>query len=416
MEKLITESFEETGVTSKEKLWTLNFFLLWQGQMVSTFGSSIYSIILGFWVLDKTGSTAVMGSMMAISILPRVFLSPIAGTYVDRQNKKWIIVVTDLINGCAMTLLGIAALLGFAEVWMVVSVGAINGICDSFFGPALGAVKPFILSKDNLIKGNSALSMSYKGISIIGTSIAGLLYITFGAPILFLTNGLSYLFSSLSEMFIKIPSIISENHDKNFWNDLINGMSYVKEFTGLKYLFISIAILNFFASMSMVLLLPFFNSQSYLGADLYGIAMGFSTVGLLLGYFLLSIMDMKKIKKSHFFSVSGIVSAICLILLPFIKNYLVIVFLLSLNGMTVAFSRSMLEATMQSVVSKSMLGRVYGFKRTISQSLVPIAMATGGILAEFVPIGIIISIASTVILIMFIKLSFTKKATDLIDF
>lgn len=413
--EVIRKSVKGLEVSQKQKLWTLNFFLLWQGQLVSTFGSSIYSIILGFWVLSKTGSTAIMGSMMAISILPRVFLSPIAGTYVDRHNKKWIIVITDLINGFSMTLVGIAAILGFAEVWMVVTVGVINGLCGSFFGPAIGAVKPCIINKENLIKGNSALSMSDRGISIIGTSIAGFLYVTIGAPVLFLANGLSYLFSATSELFIKIPPIRRKNIEVNFWTDLKSGVNYVKNFTGLKYLFVSIAILNFFASMSMVLLLPYFNSQSYLGANLYGIAIGFSTAGLLLGYFFLSIMDINKIKKSLFFSVSGIISAICLILIPFIKSYTIIVFLLSINGMTVAFSRSMLEATMQTVVKKSMFGRVYGFKRTISLSLVPIAMVVGGIIAEFIPIGIIISVASTVILIMFIILSFTKKATELID-
>lgn len=64
-EKVIIESVEEVEIASKQKLWTLNFFLLWQGQLVSTFGSSIYSIILGFWVLKETGSTAVMGGEIA---------------------------------------------------------------------------------------------------------------------------------------------------------------------------------------------------------------------------------------------------------------------------------------------------------------------------------------------------------------
>ena len=141
-QQVIIESVKGLEIRRKQKLWTLNFFLLWQGQLLSTFGSSIYSIILGFWVLAKTGLTA----MMAILILPRVILSPIAGRYVDRHNKKWIIVVTDLINGLAMTLVGIVAILSFAEIWMVVTVGIINGLCGSC------AVKPCMINMENLAK------------------------------------------------------------------------------------------------------------------------------------------------------------------------------------------------------------------------------------------------------------------------
>ena len=102
----------------KSKLWNLNFFLLWQGQLVSMFGDSVYSIALGFWILQVTGSTAIMGVLMGASVLPRIFLSPIGGTFVDRHNRKKIIIVTDLIRGVVITFVGIAALLGFIEVWI----------------------------------------------------------------------------------------------------------------------------------------------------------------------------------------------------------------------------------------------------------------------------------------------------------
>ncbi|MGH4122818.1 MAG: hypothetical protein ACREV6_07805 [Clostridium sp.] len=73
---------------SENKLLNLNFFLLWQGQLVSEIGDTVYGVALGFWILAFTGSTTLMGLLSAATVLPRIFLSPIAGTVVDRHSKS----------------------------------------------------------------------------------------------------------------------------------------------------------------------------------------------------------------------------------------------------------------------------------------------------------------------------------------
>lgn len=122
---------------SKNKLWNKNFFLLWQGQMVSVLGDVIYIIALDFWILDMTGSTALMGLLSAITMLPRIVFGPFVGVFVDRWDSKKIIILTDFIRGIAVTFIGIAALIGFIEVWMVFLVGIVSGICSAFFNPTI---------------------------------------------------------------------------------------------------------------------------------------------------------------------------------------------------------------------------------------------------------------------------------------
>ena len=72
----------------KERLWTPSFLVLWQSQLVSTIGDAIYTIALGFWILDVTGSTALMGALMAASMLPGILVAPFAGVLIDRSNKS----------------------------------------------------------------------------------------------------------------------------------------------------------------------------------------------------------------------------------------------------------------------------------------------------------------------------------------
>jgi len=102
----------------------------------------VYEIALGFWILAVTGSTALMGSLMAASSLPRILVSPFAGVIVDRGDRRWILTLMDLIRGLAVILVAWAAFAGRIQVWMVFAAGVILGTCGAFFSPAVGSATP----------------------------------------------------------------------------------------------------------------------------------------------------------------------------------------------------------------------------------------------------------------------------------
>lgn len=106
----------ETLKNLETKLWNKNFFLLWQGQMVSVLGDVFYLMALNFWMLEITGSTALMGMLSAVTMLPKIILGPFAGVFVDRWDRKKLIVLTDLIRGVIVTFVGIAGVMGFIQV------------------------------------------------------------------------------------------------------------------------------------------------------------------------------------------------------------------------------------------------------------------------------------------------------------
>jgi DHA3 family macrolide efflux protein-like MFS transporter len=121
------EEIVQNKALKKETLWNLNFLLLWQGQFVSGIGDMVYEIALGFWVLATTGSTLIMSALMAATMLPRVIISPFAGAVVDKSNRKRLLIMMDLIRGCFVVLVGIAALTGVIKVWMVFIAGITIG-------------------------------------------------------------------------------------------------------------------------------------------------------------------------------------------------------------------------------------------------------------------------------------------------
>ena len=72
------------------KLWNKDFILLLQGNAVSTIGDLMYSVAIGYWVYEQTGSSGLMGIMSAISMFVTMFLSPFSGSIVDKCNRKWV--------------------------------------------------------------------------------------------------------------------------------------------------------------------------------------------------------------------------------------------------------------------------------------------------------------------------------------
>lgn len=169
-----------------ERLWTPSFLLLWQGQLVSIFGDVVYSIALGFWILAETGSTVLMGSLLAASMLPRILVSPVAGVVVDRFDRRWLMIGMDAIRGAAVVAVGIAAFAGLLQVWMVFAAGIIIGLCGAFFFPAVSSVIPDITARSKVVQANSVFSMLQSGGNIVGNSAGGVLFKVLGAPILFL--------------------------------------------------------------------------------------------------------------------------------------------------------------------------------------------------------------------------------------
>jgi len=185
---------------AKPKLWNMNFFLLWQGQFVSAMGDVAYSIALGFWVLSKTGSTALMGTLMAASSLPRMLISPFAGVVVDRSDRKWLLVAMDVIRGVFVVFVGVGSYLGFIQVWMVFVAGVVIGACGAFFNPAVSSVIPDIVDARRIVQANSVFSIVQTASGIVGSSAGGILFKLLGASFMFL---LLFLMVNVSSILIR---------------------------------------------------------------------------------------------------------------------------------------------------------------------------------------------------------------------
>ena len=368
------------------RLWNKNFFLLWQGQLVSMLGDILYMIALDFWILDITGSTGLMGLLSALTMLPRIVLGPFAGVFVDKWNRRNIIVLTDFIRGIVITFVGIAGIFGFIQVWMVFIVGIISGLCSAFFGPAVNSIKPELVHESKFVKANSVTSLATSGMDMIGSAIGGVIYVAIGAPYMFLANGISYLISAFTEIFITEPKREKKAEKITFVEDFKEGFRFLWNFKTLRNLFLLASLLNLFVNAAFILILPYFKSMPFLGPEKYGLFMASIPMGMLVGSALLSIISIKKNQKFKIYKFGAL---ICLGLLPFVvivENFYVMIPIAFISFLFNVIFNTIFNSAIMLVVPSDKRGKIGALMNTISGGLQPIGTLVGGILGEFMPI------------------------------
>ncbi len=400
----------------RERLWNVNFLLLWQGQFVSSLGDTAYSIALGFWILAVTGSTALMGTLMATTALTRVVVSPFAGVLVDRSARKWVLVAADAARGVIIVAVAAAAFAAVLDVWMVFAAGVVLGLCGAFFGPAVGSSLPDIVPKAKLVKANSLFHLIYTASGIPGFSVGGFLYALLGAPLLFLVNGLSYLFSAVTELFIKIPPIQHEKKEFQFLDDTKAGLSFTWRVRPLRYMLLIFSVLNFFASMGIMLILPLFERTESLGPARYGVVLAGLTGGMFAGYLLSSVIHIKPNRRFAVFYAGALVEGAALVLFPVFLNFPLMLALGILFGLLNAVINALVMAVLQMTTPQNMRGKVFGLLGTLAGGLTPLAMALGGVLAEFISIRLLISASFILTFFSFVPLAFSPAIRRYVNF
>jgi MFS family permease len=184
-----------------------SFSALWAGQLISLFGDRIHTIALAAVVLMLTNSVFASALVFVAATLPNLFLSPVAGTLVDRWDHKEVLVVSDLLRAALVLLVPIAAVTNIVLVYPLVFLITTVSI---FFRPARVAILPQIVHEDELLSANSALWVGETMADIIGWPLAGLFVVSLGSaiPVAFWLDAATYVASAvlLSAIVVRAPA------------------------------------------------------------------------------------------------------------------------------------------------------------------------------------------------------------------
>jgi len=430
------------GTPGLHRLWNRSFVLLWQGQLVSELGNVAFNSALSFWILAVTGSPAKMGLVLAVFAIPSLLVTPFAGVYVDRANRRSIIVVTDLVRGVVMTAMALLILFKVFPFWLIFPIGLIVGTCGSFFNPALNSAIPDIVPPHQLIRANSLRSLTSNFVNMVGNALGGIVYSLIGAPLLFLFDGISFLVSSGTELFVKIPKVRRTEHKARltYFEDLKDGFRFMFRFKGLRFILIEAVALNFFLTVGSILLTPFFMRMSAdghaaadwailqqtapeilsrisgTGAMLFGFAAGSFVLGNLIGAGVTAIAPIRPRQRAFVVALTGLVGCLCMVAVGRMQTYIPILFLMGAAGICVAIALTLLNTVLQTSVPQDMRGKTFGLLAAALGASSPLAMAAGGVVGEFTGAGNTISFAFVLALLISLPLAFAKNVHEMINF
>lgn len=389
--------------------------MLWQGQLVSSLGDALYAITLNLFVLELTGSTAIMGTVMALVMIPRIIIGPFIGVFIDRYDRKKIIVMSDVISGVSIGIVALAVYFDFANVTLIILVELITAICASFLRPTIESSMADIVPKDNLTKANSKYQMATTGAEILGQTMGGFLLTAIGSAWMFFVNACSFLFSAMTETFIEIPKHKKKETQATFFEDFKYGLHYILSCSGLMRLIVMSAIFNFLFGVIRVSIIPWFTKTAGLGIIKYGFLNAVISAGMILGMMVMSFFTIKKKYNYRFYIVSLFLFIVCIATGAFFHNFYIIA-IFYFAGFVFQFVFNIIMGT--SLMAKTPdenRGKVITTKTTLVLIASPIGNLVGGVVCEYFTPAYVIVFSACVAAVCVLLIAVNKNVRNYLN-
>jgi len=269
--------------------WKFPFFTIWSGQALSFLGSAIGRFALIWWLTDLTGSAVVLTTATLVAILPQVFLGPFAGAYVDRWNRRIVMIVADSLIALVSLILAYLFWSDQMQIWHVYVVVFLRAIGSAFHGPAMSTSTSLMVPEKQLSR-VAGLNQTLRGFLMMSGPPLGALIISF-MPLhyVMLLDLATALPAILPLLFIMIPQPERSKkiEETSIWADVKEGMGYIRAWRGLFLLLIMAAIGNFVYN-PIISLLPLYVKEYFGGgAAQLGWLQSFQGIGIVLGGLLL---------------------------------------------------------------------------------------------------------------------------------
>jgi len=400
-----------------------NFLLLMLGKAVSMLGSNMQQFALSLYVLAVTGSATIFASMMSISILPRLILSPVAGVFGDWFDRKKSIVALDFISGlliCAYALYySISGELSLVSIYVLV---ILLEVIEVFFSSAMAAAVPSIVEKDELFQANSVKSVITSFCSIAAPILASLLCGLVGLHIILVICGISFILSALSELTIEIPATHKKPKKINiaaFKTDLVEGIKIIKAHKMIMNIIGIGMIINFCLSPLFSVGLIFIIREILKGSELqYGLFSTILALAMVISPITLGHIAQKIKVGKLFVYVFALTAALIGLLASASSNlfiglfttntvpFIVITFISFLIGMIVTLVNITVGTLFGTVVPKEFMGRTGAVLNLGLTVAMPLGQMISGIGLDLLPASYIVASAAG---IMFLAIFIYRK-------
>lgn len=393
----MAEQFEQESTLSLESTIKKNIALYFAGALVSNLGTFMYNFAIGLYVLTLTGSGQTFAISILFGMIPRVILAPFAGVLADKINRKKMTVIMDILSGLLLISLYFVTRVTTLSLSMIYISSALLTVFNTFFGISIGASIPNLVDEKRLIKVNSMRAMIDSIASIAGPLLGGVVYGLIGIKYFLLLNGLSFICSGISEVFINFNihghTVDDKTKAQSFGDTLKEGFDYLKQHELIVGLLKYLLFINFVSS-SISIVLPYMTVEVLKATpSQYGlIQMGFPS-GIMLMSLLYTFFSKKEEKIFRKTAKNIVQFGLALLLLGLPSNpllsglsnniHMILVAVVSFILGAIMISINIpLQTMMQLSIDDAYRGRVGGVIAMAAQCIMPVGIMVFGFLSD----------------------------------
>lgn len=370
------------------KDWKKNIVLFLMSQTISLFGTSLVQYAIMWHITLETQSGLMMTISIICGFLPIFLLSPFAGVWADRYNRKNLIALSDSFIAISTLILAILFYYGYESIWLLFVASAVRAFGSGIQSPAVNAIIPQLVPEDKLTKVNATNGSIMSIVTLLSPMVSGALLSLTSIEFIFLidvvTAAIAVIILVLF-MHVKPHAKALEKQEISYFNDMREGIRYINEHKFLKVYFAYLAV--FFVLFAPVAFLTPLQTARTFGDDVWrltALEVVFS-VGMIIGGIFMAYWGGFK-NKIHTMTVGCVAIGIITFGLGIVSHFWIYIFLMGLFGVVMPMINTPSMVLLQEKVESDYMGRVFSILGMISSIMMPFSMLVFGPASDLIKI------------------------------
>jgi len=363
----------------------LGFTIIWIGQVVSLQGTAMTGFALTIWAWQITQQATALALVGFFTFVPALLVTPFAGALVDRWNRKFVMMLSDLAAVTSTLVVLLLYSTGNLQIWHLFITGAFSGAFGAFQFPAYSAAITTMVSKKQYGRASGMLSTAQFASNIFAPALAAIMLITIGIAGILALDVITFLVAIGALLLVHVPQppVTREGQKSrgNLWTESAYGFRYIYQRKSLLALLLIFFCVNLLAPFAFTLLAPMVLARTGDDATALGIVQSAIGIGGLAGGTVLGIWGGPK-RRIHGILIGLTLVTMGMLLIGLGRNpifwipaaFFTIFFIPIINGSS--------QAIWQSKVAPDVQGRVFAARGMIAQVGAPVSMLLAGSLAD----------------------------------
>jgi MFS family permease len=342
------------------------------GSAISDTGTWMQVMAQGWVMSALTDKALLLGMVNFAAGIPTLALTMIGGSAADRYDKRRILIWTQIVQTVLAIILGILVATGRIHVWHVILLAGCLGICIAFEMPAISALVPELVRRDQIAAAIAMDRSVFHGSRLVGPSLAGVFVGWFGAASAFFMNAASFfaLIIALATLPPRPPGTAEEEEQRR--SGFKEGLRYVRHDRTILSMIALIALTTIFIFPFLSVMLPLYvRNILQLGPDRMGLLMAISGIGALTGS--LGLLSVARNHRFRFMTVAVVIVALALFCMSRTNSFLLTAIAMGTLAIALSLNFGLAGTIVQERAPAPLRGRISAVFGLSFFGLMPIA-------------------------------------------